>query len=107
MRTKMKSLFAMAGIAALAMTGCVSDTEDDANTNGENGEENAESAGGSDEALVLGLVPSQDSAQLVEDGEELAGLLAEELDRVVEAYVSDDYAGVVTRTQPREAHIGL
>jgi len=61
MRTKMKSLFAMAGIAALAMTGCVSDTEDDANTNGENGEENAESAGGSDEALVLGLVPSQDS----------------------------------------------
>src|SRR5690625_2687809 len=107
MRTKMKSLFAMAGIAALAMTGCVSDTEDDANTNGENGEENAESAGGSDEALVLGLVPSQDSAQLVEDGEKLADLLAEELDRDVEAYVSDNYAGLVTAMQTGQAHIGM
>lgn len=107
MRTKFKSLFAVAGIAALAMTGCVSDTEDDPNGNGETTEDNGDAAGGSDDALVLGLVPSQDSAQLVEDGEKLADLLAEELDRDVEAYVSDNYAGLVTAMQTGQAHIGM
>ena len=107
MRTKFKSLFAVAGIAALGMTGCVSDTEDDPNGNGETTEDNGDAAGGSDDALVLGLVPSQDSAQLVEDGEKLADLLAEELDRDVEAYVSDNYAGLVTAMQTGQAHIGM
>lgn len=106
MRTTMKSIVAVAGIAALALTGCVADTQDDAAAS-TNGEATEDAAAGSEDALILGLVPSQDLAQLVEDGDALAALLADELGRDVEAYVSDNYAGLVTAMQTGQADIGM
>lgn len=106
MRTKKTSFFALAGALALALTGCVSDTADEANANNGEGAANSATAA-SNEPLILGLVPSQDMAQLVEDGDALAAMLSEELDREVEAYVSDNYAGLVTAMQTGQAHIGM
>lgn len=108
MRTRMKPFLAVACMLTLGLTGCVSDTETD--TNGQNGQVTEGEAGAttdSNEPLVLGLVPSQDMAQLVEDGDTLAELLSEELDREVEAYVTDNYAGLVTAMQTGQAHIGM
>lgn len=105
MRTNIKTLLAGAGIAALALTGCVTDTDNE--NSGEGAESGENAAALSQEPLVLGLVPSQDMAQLVEDGDTLAELLSEELDRDVEAYVSDNYAGLVTAMQTGQAHIGM
>lgn len=59
------------------------------------------------ETLVVGLVPSQDVDQLVLDGEELAGLLGEQLDMPVEVIVTDSYNALVVAMQAGQAHVGM
>ena len=59
------------------------------------------------ETLVVGLVPSQDVDQLVLDGEELAGLLEEQLDMPVDVIVTDSYNALVVAMQAGQAHVGM
>ncbi|GAA3073550.1 phosphate/phosphite/phosphonate ABC transporter substrate-binding protein [Actinocorallia glomerata] len=94
MRIKTTSALAVGGVLTLALAGCVADSDDGGD-------------GGDGDALVLGLVPSQDMDQLVEDADALAELLAEELDRDVEPYITDNYAGLVTAMQTGQADIGM
>lgn len=71
--------------------------------------EETAAGGGEDDpdSLVLGLVPSQDMDQLVEDAEVLGDLVSEELGIPVETVVSDNYAGLVTAMQTGQADIGM
>lgn len=80
--------------SALALTGCTATTDD-----GEAGEW--------PEELVLGLVPSQEVDQLVEDAQVLGDLLAEELGIPVTTTVTDNYAGLVVAMQTDQAQIGM
>ncbi|GAA1702413.1 phosphate/phosphite/phosphonate ABC transporter substrate-binding protein [Microbacterium sediminicola] len=64
-------------------------------------------AGADPEALVLGLVPSQDVDQLVTDGDALADLLTEQLGIPVTAEITDNYAGLVVAMQTDQAQIGM
>ncbi len=84
-----------AGIAAgaLALTGCTATDE------GESTEW--------PEELVLGLVPSQEVDQLVEDAGVLGDLLSEELGIPVTTTVTDNYAGLVVAMQTDQAQIGM
>ncbi|MBL0885117.1 phosphate/phosphite/phosphonate ABC transporter substrate-binding protein [Myceligenerans indicum] len=59
------------------------------------------------ETLTLGLVPSQDQDQLVEDAGVLGDLLGEQLGVTVEASVSTDYAALVVAMQTGQADIGM
>ncbi len=59
------------------------------------------------ETLVVGLVPSQDVDQLVLDGEELAGLLEDQLDMPVDVIVTDSYNALVVAMQAGQAHVGM
>ncbi|MDZ5079143.1 MULTISPECIES: phosphate/phosphite/phosphonate ABC transporter substrate-binding protein [Nesterenkonia] len=96
---KTTSTFALGGVLTLVLAGCVADSDDDGDA--------GEAGGDSEEALVLGLVPSQDMDQLVEDADALAEQLSEELDREVEPYITDNYAGLVTAMQTEQADIGM
>lgn len=132
MRMRTKSAFALAGVLTLALAGCVGDADDvgangdDAadetaengeaaenggnGENGDNGAENGaadfESLGG--EPLLLGLVPSGDVDQMVEDADAVGEQLSAELDGYpVDTFVADNYAGLVTAMQTGDAHIGM
>ena len=52
-------------------------------------------------------MPSQDVDQLVLDGEELAGLLEEQLDMPVDVIVTDSYNALVVAMQAGQAHVGM
>ncbi|WP_261624603.1 phosphate/phosphite/phosphonate ABC transporter substrate-binding protein [Nesterenkonia marinintestina] len=95
-----KSLFALAGVLTLGLTACVTD---DADGDGDEGDGDE----GSEEALVLGLVPSQDADALVEDADVLAERLSEEMDREIEPYITDNYSGLITAMQTGQADIGM
>ncbi|MDO5492862.1 MAG: phosphate/phosphite/phosphonate ABC transporter substrate-binding protein [Nesterenkonia sp.] len=95
-----KSLFALAGVLTLGLTACVTDDADGDGDDGDGGE-------GSEEALVLGLVPSQDADALVEDADVLAERLSEEMDREIEPYITDNYSGLITAMQTGQADIGM
>src|SRR5690606_31028778 len=64
-------------------------------------------SGEAPEALVLGLLPSQEVDQLVLDAEELGDLLSDELGIPVTAEVTTDYAALVTAMQSGQAQIGM
>ena len=89
--------------------------DDEAETDGAEGDDDAETDDGAEggaaeddpETLVLGLVPSQDVDQLVEDAEILGDLVGEELGIPVETVVSDNYAALVTAMQTGQADIGM
>jgi phosphonate transport system substrate-binding protein len=57
--------------------------------------------------IVLGLVPSQEVDQLVEDAERLGELLAAELGIEVETHVATDYAALVIAMQTGQADVGM
>lgn len=57
--------------------------------------------------VILGLVPSHEVDQLVEDAEVLGGLLAAELGLAVETFVPTDYAALVVAMETGRAHIGM
>lgn len=82
--------------AALAACG----TEDDGGNGG---------TGANDwpDEIVLGLVPSQEVDQLVEDAEVLGDLLAEQLGISVSTYVPTDYAALVVAMETGQADIGM
>lgn len=86
-----------AAVLATALAACgVDDEEPGSNGNGE-----------WPEAIVLGLVPSQEVDQLVEDARVLGDLLATELGIGVETYVPTDYAALVVAMQTGQADIGM
>lgn len=132
MRMRTKSAFALAGVLTLALAGCVGDADDvgangddaadetaengeaaENGGNGENGDNGAEN-GAADfesldgEPLLLGLVPSGDVDQMVEDADAVGEQLSAELDGYpVDTFVADNYAGLVTAMQTGDAHIGM
>jgi phosphonate transport system substrate-binding protein len=57
--------------------------------------------------IILGLVPSQDVDQLVEDADVLAELLAEELGIGVTSFITEDYTGLVVAMSTGQAHVGM
>jgi phosphonate transport system substrate-binding protein len=59
------------------------------------------------ESIVLGLVPSQDVDQLVEDADVLAELLSAELGITVDPVVTDNYAAMIVAMQTGQAQVGL
>ncbi len=95
MRSTTKSAFALAGVLTLGLSGCVADEGDD-------GE-----GGGDEEPLVLGFLPSQDDDQLVEDATAIAEQLSEHLDREVEHYITEGYAGMVTALQTDQVDVAM
>lgn len=82
--------------AALAACGNGDDNGSDGGTEGEWPEE-----------IVLGLVPSQEVDQLVEDASVLAELISAELGIGVEPVISDNYAALVVAMQTGQAHVGM
>lgn len=95
MRTKTKSAFALGSVLALGLSGCVADESDD----GDGGDDG--------EPLVLGFLPSQDDDQLVEDATAIAEQLSEHLDREVEHYITEGYAGMVTALQTGQVDVAM
>ncbi|GAB3167952.1 hypothetical protein GCM10027059_29730 [Myceligenerans halotolerans] len=91
------SIAAAAAAAALALTACGGGTDDGSGTEERD----------LPETLTLGLVPSQDQDQLVEDAEVLGDLLGEQLGVEVETSVSTDYAALVVAMQTEQADIGM
>lgn len=57
--------------------------------------------------LILGLVPSQELDQLVEDADLLGDLLGAELGVDVETFVPDSYAALVVAMSTEQAHVGM
>jgi phosphonate transport system substrate-binding protein len=57
--------------------------------------------------IVLGLVPSQDVDQLVEDADVLAELISAELDHPVRAEITQNYTALVVAMQTGQAQIGM
>lgn len=98
MRMEIKPAFALASVLTLGLTACVADgDEDDGDGDG----------GGEGDALVLGFLPSQDDDQLIEDAEAIAEQLAEHLDRDVEHYITEGYAGMVTALQTGQVDVAM
>lgn len=104
------TLVAVAAAAALTLAACGGgDSDDDTGTGGgdDTGSENGEAGADDPDQLILGLVPSQDTDQLVEDAEVLGELLGDELGIPVETFVSDDFAALVVAMQTGQADIGM
>ncbi|HEU4541263.1 MAG TPA: phosphate/phosphite/phosphonate ABC transporter substrate-binding protein [Jiangellaceae bacterium] len=57
--------------------------------------------------VILGLVPSHEVDQLVEDAEVLGDLLAAEVGVPVETFVPTDYAALVIAMETGRAHVGM
>lgn len=103
---------AIAAIAALSLAACGSgEGGDDDPTTGGGGDETSEDGGGAGaedpDKLILGLVPSQDVDQLVEDADALGALIEAELGIPVETFVSTDYSALVAGMQTGQADIGM
>ncbi|MGY6498029.1 MAG: phosphate/phosphite/phosphonate ABC transporter substrate-binding protein [Microcella sp.] len=94
-----------ASVLALGLAGCATDAPADDPTTAPAPEVDA-SADWPDE-LVIGLVPSQDLDQLVEDAEALGELLAAEIGIPVTTTVTDNYAALVVAMQTGQAQVGL
>lgn len=95
------TLAACGGTGGNDPTGDAGETTDDAAT------ETAD-AGGEDPAeLILGLVPSQEVDQLVEDADALGDLIEAELGIPVTTFVSTDYSALVAGMQTGQADIGM
>lgn len=93
-----------ASVLALGLAGCATDAPADDPTTAP--APDAQSTEWPDE-LVIGLVPSQDLDQLVEDAEALGELLAAEIGIPVTTTVTDNYAALVVAMQTGQAQVGL
>lgn len=98
-----RSIFlpALAATAALALAACSGGGDGDGDT-----EPTADAADDPTE-LILGLVPSQDVDELVEDADVLGELIGAELGIPVTTFVSTDYSALVAGMQTGQAHIGM
>lgn len=88
-----------AAASALLLAACGGDDDD--------GGPNTDSGGERPDEIVLGLVPSQEVDQLVEDAEVLGELLGEELGIPVKTRVSESYTALVIAMQSGQAHVGM
>ncbi|QSB16956.1 phosphate/phosphite/phosphonate ABC transporter substrate-binding protein [Natronosporangium hydrolyticum] len=99
---KVRKLAALGAATVLAAAMAACGTDDDAGGNG-NGNGNGEWP----DEIVLGLVPSQDVDELVEDADVLADLISAELDHPVRAEITQNYTALVVAMQTGQAHIGM
>lgn len=97
---KFRKWAAVLAAAATVLTACGGDDDS-------NGSDNNDSGSGLPDKIVLGLVPSQEADQLVEDASALADLLAEELGVEVESTISDNYTALVVAMQTGQADVGM
>lgn len=98
---------AVGAAAAMALTACGSNPNESDNS-GDGGEGGGQEETVEDpETLILGLVPSQEMDELVEDADELGALISEEIGVPVETFVSESYAALVTAMGTGQAHIGM
>ncbi|WP_420114191.1 phosphate/phosphite/phosphonate ABC transporter substrate-binding protein [Pseudactinotalea sp.] len=101
---------AIAAVAALSLAACAGGDGDGDSTAGGGGETSEDGGGEAAEdpdKLILGLVPSQDVDQLVEDADALGALIEGELGIPVETFVSTDYSALVAGMQTGQADIGM
>lgn len=106
---KFAALTAVAmALAACGDGGTEPDTEPDTDAAEETDDE-GEAAEGEEwpDSLVLGLVPSQDVDQLVEDASVLGEQLEAELGIAIEPVVSEDYTALVVAMSTGQADIGM
>jgi phosphonate transport system substrate-binding protein len=96
---KIRALAAVGAATLLAAALAACGTEDD--DNGGTG------ANDWPDEIILGLVPSQEVDQLVEDAEILGDMLAEKLGISVSTYVPTDYAALVVAMETGQADIGM
>lgn len=99
MKVRKWAALGAATLLAAAMAAC--GTDDDAGDNGD------ASDNGWPDKIILGLVPSQEVDQLVEDARVLGDLLAEQLGIEVDTYVATDYAALVVAMQTGQADVGM
>lgn len=106
-KTTARSAFALAGVLTLALTGCAAEESDVSGDGGDGSETAAEAAAiESVDELVIGLVPSQENATVVENQEAIADQVSEELDGFdVTVEVFDDYLGVIQGMQTGDVHL--
>ncbi len=87
--TLRKSTMASALVAALALVGCASATQQDSVT----------TDGGSDKAnpnkLVVALLPDESASTVIRNNQGLKEHLEEELDKEIELFVSTDYSSMI------------
>lgn len=113
---KIRQWAAVAAAAAMLLAACGSDDpEQDAADDGPDTAEtdeadDADDADGTDDwpdEIILGLVPSQEVDQLVEDAQVLGDLLEAELGISIDTFVPTDYTALVVAMQTGQAHIGM
>lgn len=94
--------------SALLLAGCAGSGTDAPDTPSEGApEEGAEPAGEDPDEIILGLVPSQDLDELVEDADVLGDMVGEELGIPITTFISDNYAALVTAMRTGQADIGM
>jgi phosphonate transport system substrate-binding protein len=103
--------FAALTAAAMVLAACGTDepeTEPDTDGTEETDDgDDGEAAEEWPDSLVLGLVPSQDVDQLVEDASVLGELLEAELGITIEPVISEDYTALVVAMGTGQADIGM
>jgi phosphonate transport system substrate-binding protein len=99
------ALLAACGTDADTDTGAA-DTDTDATTDAD-GDTDAAADGDWPDEIVLGLVPSQDVDQLVEDADVLGELLEAELGIPVTTRITEDYSALVVAMGTGQADIGM
>jgi phosphonate transport system substrate-binding protein len=82
-------------------------TDDVTETEEEDGEADETADDEWPDEIILGLVPSQEVDQLVEDAEILGDLLEAELGISIDTFVPTDYTALVVAMQTGQAHIGM
>lgn len=99
----------LAAAAALTLAACGGAAGDDPTDDATGATDGAsEPADAEDPAeLILGLVPSQEVDQLVEDADILGDLIEAELGIPVTTFVSTDYSALVAGMQTGQADIGM
>lgn len=115
MRIRKWAAVAAASAMLLAACGTDDDAEPDAADDVTETEEDADEADDAEEAadeewpdeIVLGLVPSQEVDQLVEDAQVLGDLLEAELGISIDTFVPTDYTALVVAMQTGQAHVGM
>ncbi|NED98106.1 phosphate/phosphite/phosphonate ABC transporter substrate-binding protein [Phytoactinopolyspora alkaliphila] len=76
-------------------------------TDGDDGGQDGEGGAAVPDPLTLGLVPSQEVDQLVEDADVLGELIGAELGVTVETHVATDYAALVVAMGTGQADVGM
>jgi phosphonate transport system substrate-binding protein len=111
-RVKIRTWAAAMLAGGLIIAGCGTDDNGDDPAEDVTDTETTEDAdAGADDdwpdEIILGLVPSQEVDQLVEDAQVLGDLLEAELGVSIDTFVPTDYTALVVAMQTGQAHIGM